>query len=319
MTRRRVILLSLASSLLLLLMLAAAPWLLAWRPAAHEAAPTACTGRAPAVLAGQALKVMSWNIGHLAGPTPTGERVEPERLERNLRAVVATILEQEPDILLLQAVDDGDSRTGGADQLAALQASLGNRYPCSSSAFYRQARWLPSPDMFASAGTRLAILSRYRLEHGERLQLPLAKPSAFGEQHALQRVELPIRRGGAITLGNLLLDDGTDEQAQRQGDQVQRWVGGWLAEGRTLLLGGDFASWRRPPSPGHAPIAEIPDLTAPSPEDPSRVLSPGASPLRTRIIHSVDIKRLDALQPPQASGVSPHAPLVVRLLLPAGG
>ncbi len=180
MTRRRVIVLSLASSLLLLLMLAAAPWLLAWRPAAHEAAPTACTGRAPAVLAGQALKVMSWNIGHLAGPTPTGERVEPEHLERNLRAVVATILEQEPDILLLQAVDDGDSRTGGTDQLAALQASLGNRYPCSSSAFYRQARWLPYPDMFASAGTRLAILSRYRLEHGERLQLPLASraPSA---------------------------------------------------------------------------------------------------------------------------------------------
>ena len=322
MTRSRVIALSLASSLLLLLVLAA-PWLLAWRPAAREAAPTACIGRAPALLAGQALKVMSWNVGHLAGQTPSNEQVEPEHLERNLQAVIEAIREQEPDIVLLQAVDVGDTRTDRMDQLAALQAGLSDRYPCSSSAFYRQARWLPLPTLFDSAGARLGILSRYRLADGERLQLPLAEPSgwraAFADKQALLWVRLPIRRGGEITLGTLLLDEHSAAQAQRQGEQVQRWADGWLAEGRTLLLGGDFSHWQRPQALADRRLAEIPDPYAPMREDPSPIPSPdGGAPPRTRIIHSGNIKRLDAMQPPLRTAVSPSAPLIARLLLPVG-
>jgi hypothetical protein len=41
---------------------------LTWRPAAKETLPVSCVApRAPTLLPGQALKVMTWNVQYLAG------------------------------------------------------------------------------------------------------------------------------------------------------------------------------------------------------------------------------------------------------------
>ena len=40
---------------------------LTWRPQAREALPVSCTANAAALVPGQALKVMTWNVQFLAG------------------------------------------------------------------------------------------------------------------------------------------------------------------------------------------------------------------------------------------------------------
>lgn len=326
MIRRRALAIALPC---ILMVLAALPFALAWRPAEHEPAGVYCAIRPPALLAGQVLKVMSWNIRFLSGDLSVNESerstaaISSETLERNLATVVQTIREQEADVVLLQEVHDGASATGREDQLALLQARLSDLYPCRSEAFYRKASVVPFPGEFGSAGTKLAILSRFRLEHGARQQLPLAKQhplrALFAFKPALQLVQLPIRRNGYITLINTQLDTGFAEQAQLQGEALQSTLAEHRNAGERLLLGGDLTSWRGNDEP--AGIERIPSPAEVVGSDATRWLTfPAQDPQysRSRFFHSAELKRLDAQVLTTAEAFA-HRPLVVRLLLPPDG
>ena len=85
---------------------------LTWRPEAKETLPVSCVApRAPTLLPGQALKVMTWNVQYLAGKnyvfwydTADGsgpdERPTVEDMAASLDEVARVIRDEQPDLLL---------------------------------------------------------------------------------------------------------------------------------------------------------------------------------------------------------------------------
>lgn len=64
----RLLRITLLSLLIITGLLAALIYSLTWRPADKETLPVSCVApRAPTLLPGQALKVMTWNVQYLAG------------------------------------------------------------------------------------------------------------------------------------------------------------------------------------------------------------------------------------------------------------
>lgn len=106
-----------------------------WHPAWHERMPVSCNAKdaaPPTLVPGQALKVMTWNIQYLAGKryvfwydmadgSGPDERPTPEDIAYNLDEVARVLRDEQPDIVLLQEVDDGAKNTDYVNQLALLQ------------------------------------------------------------------------------------------------------------------------------------------------------------------------------------------------------
>ena len=166
---------------------------LTWRPEERETLPVRCTAEAPVLIPGQALKVMTWNLQYLAGkryvfwydlPDGSGpdDRPTPEDMAFSLDEVTRVIRDEQPDIVLLQEVDENAKSSAYQDQLKLLQERLADLYPCSSQAFDWKADFVPNLHIFGSVGRKLATLSRYQVEHAERQQLPLASGNLLKRQ-----------------------------------------------------------------------------------------------------------------------------------------
>ncbi|KPZ18916.1 Endonuclease/exonuclease/phosphatase [Pseudomonas amygdali pv. ulmi] len=121
-------------SLLLVAVLLVMVYQLTWRPPARELLPASCNPavQAPKLVPGQALKVMTWNIQYLAGKryvfwydmadgSGPDERPTHEDLAYNLDEVARVIRDEQPDIVLLQGVDDGAKNSDYEDQLALIK------------------------------------------------------------------------------------------------------------------------------------------------------------------------------------------------------
>ncbi len=229
-----------------------------WRPAATENIAVQCHPGAPELAAGQTLKVMTWNIQFLAGKRYVfwyeladdrgpDDRATSADLAYNLDEVSRVIRAEQPDVVLLQAVDKGAKATDYQDQLALLRERLVDLYPCAAQAYDWKADFSPDPHILGSVGRTLATLSRYRINHAERLQLPyttegnpLTQP--FTPRRALLSAYLPIEGGGQLAVLNTQLDAysaGQDTQL-RQLQAVSRQVDQLEGHGETWLLGGDF-------------------------------------------------------------------------------
>src|SRR5680860_420339 len=116
-------------------------------PEDFQVEAVACAPSAPNLESGQELTIMSWNVQFFAGTgyvfwfdVPGGDgpdtRPEPQAVAMTLDDVAALIDQINPDVLLLQEVDDGAARTGRVDQLGALQNVLAESYACSAAALY---------------------------------------------------------------------------------------------------------------------------------------------------------------------------------------
>ena len=225
----RLLRITLLSLLIIAGLLAALIYSLTWRPADKETLPVSCVApRAPTLLPGQALKVMTWNVQYLAGKnyvfwydTPDGsgpdDRPTVEDMAFSLDEVARVIRDEQPDILLLQEVDEGAKPSHYQDQLALLQERLVDLYPCSAQAFDWKADFVPSLHIFGSVGRKLATLSRYQIEHAERLQLPTADANFVSRQFqpkpALLLTYLPLSDGGQLAVLNTRLDGGAADGA----------------------------------------------------------------------------------------------------------
>lgn len=230
-----------------------------WRPAAHEHLPATCNPKIKAsmLVPGQALKVMTWNIQYLAGKryvfwydledgSGEDERPTPEDLAYNLDEVARVIRDEQPDIILLQEVNDGAKNTDYHDQLALLQERVADLYPCSSQAFDWKADFVPLPQIFGSVGTKLATLSRYQIDRAERIQLPIRNGNLIARQFQPKRAllvsYLPLRDGGQMAVINTHLDrleQGKDTQ-QRQVQATRELLDKFESNGTPWLIGGDF-------------------------------------------------------------------------------
>ena len=100
----------------------------------------------------------------------------------SLDEVARVIRDEQPDVVLLQELDDGAKASDYQNQLKLLQERLADLYPCSAHAFDWKADFVPNPHIFGSVGRQLATLSRYQIEHAERLQLPVASANPISRQ-----------------------------------------------------------------------------------------------------------------------------------------
>ncbi|KAA0949438.1 MULTISPECIES: endonuclease/exonuclease/phosphatase family protein [unclassified Pseudomonas] len=254
----RLLRITLLGLLILAGLLTALIYSLTWRPGDKETLPVRCVApRAPTLLPGQAIKVMTWNVQYLAGKryvfwydTPDGsgpdDRPTVEDMAFSLDEVARVIRDEQPDILLLQELDEGAKPSHYQDQLTLLQERLVDLYPCSVQAFDWKADFVPDLHIFGSVGRKLVTLSRYQIEHAERLQLPVASANLISRQFqpkpALLLSYLPLNDGGQLAVLNTRLDSTAPGHRVVQ-DQVQvtvKLLDKLESRGTSWLIGGDF-------------------------------------------------------------------------------
>lgn len=335
-----------------------------WHPARHERMPINCNAKdaaPPLLVPGQALKVMTWNIQYLAGKryvfwydmadgSGPDERPTPEDIAYNLDEVARVIRDEQPDIVLLQEVDDGAKNTDYTNQLALLQERVTDLYPCSTEAFYWKSDFVPNRHIYGSVGTKLATLSRYRLDNAERLQLPSPDGNLIGRQFEPKRAllvsYLPLRGGGHLAVVNTHLGDfrPRDDTLQRQVATTTRLLDAFEQGGTPWISGGDFnllpqGQYERLPAEQreqYAPESELHTLWEKYPMIPSNDDVNGEDrrkwytrfpndprvngPDRTLdyLFYSPRLKRVDAqVRRADTLLISDHLPVIARFLLPS--
>ncbi|RMT36852.1 Endonuclease/exonuclease/phosphatase protein [Pseudomonas syringae pv. spinaceae] len=358
----RVLLRLTLSCLLLIAVALLLVYQLTWRPPAHELLTASCSTavQAPKLVPGQALKVMTWNIQYLAGKryvfwydmadgSGPDERPTPEDLAYNLDEVARVIRDEQPDIVLLQGVDDGAKNSDYQDQQKLLQERLADLYPCSTQAFYWKAEFVPSPHIWGSVGRKLTTLSRFHIDSAERLQLPMPDANIISRQfqpkNALLVSYLPLRDGGKLAVINTHLatakpGDGTaHEQIASTETLLSKLEGG----GTPWLIGGDFnllplGQYQRLPEQqrhGYAADSELHALWEKYPMIPNNTESSGTDrsqwlthfpndnringPDRTvdYLFYSPSLKRVSArVRKDDTLLISDHLPVIGRFLLP---
>ena len=332
---------------------------LTWRPDAREVLPVSCSTQPPTVAPGQALKVMTWNVQYLAGKryvfwndlaAGTDEAPTADDMAFSLDEVARVIRDEQPDIVLLQELDDGAKASGYQNQLKLLQERVADLYPCSAHAFDWKADFIPDPHIFGSVGRQLATLSRYEIEHAERLQLPVSEVNLISRQfkpkNALLLTYLPLSDGGQMAVLNTHLDRATqpDETLQAQVSAVAKVLDKFESHGTPWLIGGDFnllplGQYQRLPSEQRTPYSSdsalhvlwdkypmIPTNNEASGIDRARWLThyPNdtnvSGPDRTVdfLFYSPRIKRVEArVRQDDTLRISDHLPVIARFLLPA--
>ena len=332
---------------------------LTWRPQAREALPVSCAADAAPLMPGQALKVMTWNVQFLAGKRyvfwhdlAQGEDESPtlEDMAFSLDEVARVIRDEQPDVVLLQELDNGAKASHYQEQLKLLQERLADLYPCGTSAFDWKADFIPSPRIFGSVGRQLATLSRYRIDHAERVQLPVADGSFISRQfqpkNALLVSYLPLSGGGQVAVLNTHLERAArpDDTAQKQIDAVSKALDKLESASTSWLIGGDFnllplGQYRRLPAEQRSPYSAdselhllwdkypmIPTNNEASGIDREHWLThypndPGLNgPDRTvdYLFYSPRLKRVEAqVRQDDTLRISDHLPVIARFLLPA--
>ena len=332
---------------------------LTWRPDAREVLPVSCSTQAPTLAPGQALKVMTWNVQYLAGKryvfwddlaAGTDEAPTADDMAFSLDEVARVIRDEQPDIVLLQELDDGAKASGYQNQLKLLQERVADLYPCSTHAFDWKADFIPDPHIFGSVGRQLATLSRYEIEHAERLQLPVSEVNLISRQfkpkNDLLVTYLPLSDGGQISVLNTRLHRATqpDETLQAQISAVAKVLDKFESHGTPWLIGGDFnllplGQYQRLPSEQRTPYSAdsalhvlwdkypmIPTNNEASGIDRARWLThyPNdtnvSGPDRTVdfLFYSPRIKRVEArVRQDDTLRISDHLPVIARFLLPA--
>lgn len=254
---KKITLWALGSFAMLAVLLLAWVWFGTFHPAPVQSEPVVNSSQAPVLSPGQKLKVLTWNVQYMAGknyvfyydvPDNSGpdKRPSPEDITKTLQEVARVIQDENPDIILLQEVDDGAKRTDYQDQLARLLSLLPEEYCCYTSAFYWKASFLPHPCIMGSVGMKLSVISRYKISEARRHQLPLMPKDPLTKQFNLKRavleVHLPVEDSEDFIVMNTHLDafaQGTDTM-EKQVKQVLLLLEKTTQAGFSWIIGGDF-------------------------------------------------------------------------------
>lgn len=346
--------------LLLTGVLACLIYSLTWRPEAKEVLALSCPITAPVLTQGQALKVMTWNVQYLAGKRyvfwynladGSGPDTQPTRedMAYSLDEVSRVIRDERPDLVMLQEVDENAKASDYQDQLALLQERLVDLYPCNSQAFTWKADFVPDRHIFGSVGRKLVTLSRFQIEHAERLQLPVADANFISRQFqpkpALLLSYLPLNDGGQLIAINTQLDAPSHDNStvQRQVEATAAVLDKFESQGTPWLIGGDFnllpiGQFLRLPPPlrqSYSPDSELHFLWERYPMIPSNPDATGINrelwlthfpndprvdgPDRTLdyLFYSPKLQRLDGyVRQEDTLTISDHLPVMGRFLMP---
>jgi endonuclease/exonuclease/phosphatase family metal-dependent hydrolase len=223
---------------------------------------------APVLRPGQKLRILSWNVQYMAGKNHVffyeggrDERPSPAEVAATLAEVARVIREEDPDIILLQEVDDGSRRTDYEDQAARLLALLPADYVQQISAFYHKASFVPDRHILGAVGMKLVSLSKYRMREAARHQLPRMPNDPVTRQfyfkRAILEARLPVAGGNDFVVLNTHFDAwaaGTETPA-RQVAFAQALLVRLDRAGCAWCLGGDFNLL--PPGSARDPLSRV--------------------------------------------------------------
>jgi endonuclease/exonuclease/phosphatase family metal-dependent hydrolase len=163
-----------------------------------------------------------------------------------LSEVARVIHDENPDLVLLQEVDNGAARTDCEDQLQRLLRLMPSAYVCHVSAFYWKAAYVPHPRIHGAVGLTLATLSKYRIRGSTRHQLSLIPGNFVTQQFNLKRAvleaRLPLEQGGEFVALNTHLDafaQGSNTM-EKQVNEVKSLLRSLTQSGQPWVIGGDF-------------------------------------------------------------------------------
>jgi len=212
---------------------------------------------APLIKPGQMLKVLSWNVQYMAGKnyvfwydlhnrSGPDERPSSEDIADTSREVARIIEDEDPDIILLQEVDDAAKRSHYGDQLKQLLTLLPSAYCCHASTFYWKASFVPHPRIMGAVGMKLSTLSKYRISAARRHQLAPLPNDPVTRQFHLKRAILETRLtqtdGKQLAVLNTHLESfgqGTGV-TQCQVDNILSLLTELTRKGLSWIIGGDF-------------------------------------------------------------------------------
>ena len=251
----------LVSLLVLVLLLAVAIRVTTFHPPEVAAETVTCDDDAPHLQPGEQITVLNWNVQYFAGKdyvfwydlldeSGPDERPSPEQIDETLTEVAQVIAEVQPDVVLLQEVDDGAARTDGEDQLALLLDELdeldADAFACHASAFYWRASFVPHPRVMGSVGMKLSTLSRYVIDEATRYQLAQMPSDLLTRQFDIRRAiletRLPVEGGDDFVVLNTHLDafaQGSDTM-ERQVAETRQLLKDLTADDLPWVIGGDF-------------------------------------------------------------------------------
>jgi endonuclease/exonuclease/phosphatase family metal-dependent hydrolase len=242
---------------LLLMGFSSLVWITTYHPLRVEPVPVYSRGPAPVLQAGQAVKVMTWNIQYLAGKnyvfyydlldgSGPDERPSAKDIAVTLDEAVRVIKEEDPDILLLQEVDCGAKRTDYRDQLADLLVRLPKEYCSYASAWYWKAAFVPHPRIMGAVGMKLAVISKYRISQALRHQLPVMPGDIFTRQFNFRRAvleaRLPVSDGSEFAALSTHLDAFAQGSStmERQVARVKGLLDSLERQSIPWVIGGDW-------------------------------------------------------------------------------
>jgi endonuclease/exonuclease/phosphatase family metal-dependent hydrolase len=232
-------------------------WIITFHLAGVQSEQVIFPTNATSLKANQKIKLLSWNVQYMAGknyvffydlPNNTGpdERPSSKDIAITTKEVARIIQDENPDVILLQELDDGAKRTDYEDQLENLLLLLPDEYVCHTSSFYWKAAFVPHPRIMGKVGMKLSIVSKYKIINAIRHQLPMIPANPFVRQFNLKRavleVRMPVGNANDFVIMNTHLDafaQGTNTM-EKQVDQVKSILDTLSSEDFSWVIGGDF-------------------------------------------------------------------------------
>lgn len=243
---------------IILAALLAVVWSITFHPKQVQSEDVVCGQNTPQLKPGQDVKILSWNVQFMAGKeyvfffdvldgSGPDDHPSAESIRMTLSEVARIIRDEDPDIVLLQEVDDGAGRTGNEDQLAQLLKLLPESYACHASAFYWQADYVPHPRIPGSVGMKVSTISKYRITQATRHQLDLIPSDPLTQQFNLKRAILAVTLPVNNSVSNLIvLNTHLDAFAQGtttmqdQVNEMEEILTTLTANHNSWVIGGDF-------------------------------------------------------------------------------
>jgi endonuclease/exonuclease/phosphatase family metal-dependent hydrolase len=226
-------------------------------PKAEQEEAVTKLANAPLLSSNQSFKVLSYNVQFMAGkdyvfwfdvPDANGpdNRPSPDAIQRTTEDVAKIIIDENPDFVFLQEVDDGAKRTDKQDQLKALLALLPDNYSHHTSAFYWKSGFVPHPRVLGRTGMKLSIVSKHPITSAKRHQLALTPDNILakhlGIKRAVLEARIPLAEGGELVLLNTHLEafSKQSDTLQKQVDHVRTLLQNLNDQKTPWVIGGDF-------------------------------------------------------------------------------
>lgn len=198
------------------------------------------------------LSILCWNIGYgglgddmdFFYDGGTRVRTSRERTQANIQGIISEIRRHNPDIILLQEVDECSRRTYRINEIDMLREAFPDYHMYLGYNYKSFFVPIPVKSPMGRVTSGVVLMSRTRPEEAVRWQYPSRFPwpvSMFNLKRCLLTATFRLADGSSIVIGNThntAYDTGSMRTAET------RWLGDMTArlssEGTSFIIGGDW-------------------------------------------------------------------------------